>query len=140
MKDKKARRKFSIEEKVAILKRHMVDRVPVSNLCEEYRIQPSLFYVWQRQMWENLGAAFQNGARGGRTSLREAGLEREIQALKEVLAQREAKLAKKDKVIAELSAEFIEAKKELGSLEWPVGSPRRARPGRRLCRRHGRED
>lgn len=114
MKDKQVRRKFSIEEKVTILKRHMVDHVPVSDLCEEYRIQPSLFYVWQRQLWENLGAAFQNGARGGRTSLREAGLERENQALKEALIQRDAKLAKKDRVIAELSAEFIEAKKVAG--------------------------
>ena len=48
--DTRARRKFSIEEKVAIRKRHLVDHVPVSDLCEEYRIQPSLFYVWPRQM------------------------------------------------------------------------------------------
>lgn len=116
MKDKRARRKFSIEEKVAILKRHMVDQVPVSNLCEEYRIQPSLFYVWQRQMWENLGAAFQAGTRGSQISLREAGLEKENQALKEALAQRDARLSKKDRVIAELSAEFIEAKKTAGEL------------------------
>jgi len=116
MKDKRARRKFSIEEKVAILKRHMMDHVAVSDLCEEYHIQPSLFYVWQRQMWENLGAAFQNGSRGGQVSLREAGLEKQIEVLKETLAQREAKLAKKDKVIAELSAEFIEAKKAAGEL------------------------
>jgi transposase len=114
MKDKRVRRKFSIEEKVAILKRHMVDQVPVSSLCEEYRIQPSLFYVWQRQMWENLGAAFQNGTRGGQVSLREAGLEKENQELKAALAQREARLDKKDRVIAELSAEFIEAKKAAG--------------------------
>jgi transposase len=116
MKEKKARRKFSIEEKVAILMRHMVDHVPVSSLCEEYRIQPSLFYVWQRQMWENLGAVFQNGARGGQVSFREAGLEKQIEVLKGTLAQREAKLAKKDRVIAELSAEFIEAKKADGEL------------------------
>jgi transposase len=116
MKDKKARRKFSIEEKVAILKRHMVDQVPVSTLCEEYRIQPSLFYVWQRQMWENLGAAFQNASRAGQVSLREAGLQRQMGVLSETLAQREAKLAKKDRVIAELSAELIEAKKEAGEL------------------------
>lgn len=114
MKDKVARRKFSIEEKVAILKRHLVDQVPVSSLCEEYRMQPSLFYTWQRQMWENLGAAFQNGSRGSQGSLREAGLEKQIEVLKETLAQREAKLSKKDRVIAELSAEFIEAKKAAG--------------------------
>ncbi len=116
MKGKRARRKFSIEEKVTILKRHMVDQVPVSDLCEEYRIQPSLFYVWQRQMLENLGAAFENGNRADRRSEREEQLARTIEQLKSEVSARDAKLSKKDRVIAELSAEFIEAKKAAGEL------------------------
>jgi transposase-like protein len=116
MKDKRARRKFSIEEKVAILKRHLVEQVPVSDLCEEHHIRPSLFYLWQRQMWENLGAAFENGNRADRRSEREDQLAKTVEDLKAVVSAREAKLTKKDRVIAELSAEFIEAKKAAGEL------------------------
>jgi transposase-like protein len=36
------RRKFTTDQKVAILRRHLVDKVPVSDLCEEYKIQPSV--------------------------------------------------------------------------------------------------
>jgi transposase len=111
--EKRARRKFSPEEKATILRRHFVDQVPVSELCEEYRIQPSLFYVWQRQMWDNLGLALENGNRG-QVSAKEESLQKRIQVLEETLAQREAKLAKKDRVIAEISAEYVQLKNELG--------------------------
>ena len=33
------RRKYTTEQKVAIIRRHLVDKVPVSDLCEEYKIQ-----------------------------------------------------------------------------------------------------
>jgi transposase-like protein len=114
MKEKRVRRKFTNEEKAAILRRHLVDKIPVSDLCEEHHIQPSLFYLWQRQVMENLGAAFESNGRGERRSGREEALARTVEQLKADLTAREAKLAKKDRVIAELSAEFIEAKKAAG--------------------------
>jgi len=40
------RRQFTADEKATILRRHLVDKIPVSDLCDEYRLQPSLFYVW----------------------------------------------------------------------------------------------
>ena len=43
---KRTRRQFSTEQKVAILRRHLADKVPVSNLCDEYKLQPSVW--WQR--------------------------------------------------------------------------------------------
>lgn len=49
MSEKSSRRRFTTEQKVSILRRHLVDKVAVSDLCDEYRIQPSLFYPWQRQ-------------------------------------------------------------------------------------------
>ena len=51
---RKERRHFTPEEKVAILRRHLVDKVPVSELCEELR--PTVFYRWQKELFEN-GAA-----------------------------------------------------------------------------------
>ncbi len=44
---------FTPEEKVSILRQHLLDKVPVSTVCEEAGIQPSLFYQWQKQFFEN---------------------------------------------------------------------------------------
>ncbi len=105
---KRARRHFSTEQKVAILKRLMVDKIPMSELCEEYKLQPSVVCQWQRQVFENMGAVFAGGAGGpGRPPSREKQLATRVEQL-------EAKLAKKDGVIAEISAEYVQLKKELG--------------------------
>ena len=55
---KRTRRQFSTEQKVAILRRHLVDKVPISDLCDEYKLQPSVLYQWQRQVFDNLAGAF----------------------------------------------------------------------------------
>jgi transposase-like protein len=47
------RRNFTPVEKVAILKRHLLEKVPVSELCQKYDLQPTLFYCWQKQFFEN---------------------------------------------------------------------------------------
>jgi len=38
---KKPRRNFGTDQKAAILKRYLVDKVPVSDLCDEYDIKPN---------------------------------------------------------------------------------------------------
>jgi transposase-like protein len=38
---RKERKHYSAEEKVAILRRHLLDKVPVSDLCEELGLRPS---------------------------------------------------------------------------------------------------
>jgi transposase len=101
------RRKFSAEEKAAILRHHLVDKKPVSDVCDEYGIQPSVFYAWQRQVMDNLASALDGGAGRRQRNGREEQLSRENEAL-------QAKLAKKDNVIAEVSEEFVRLKKELG--------------------------
>ncbi|MBP9861738.1 MAG: transposase, partial [Kofleriaceae bacterium] len=40
MSKKRTRRNYTIEQKVEILRRHLVDKVPVSDLCNELGIQP----------------------------------------------------------------------------------------------------
>jgi transposase len=103
---KRKGRQFSSEEKAAILRRHMVDKVPLSDLCNELGIQPSLFYHWQRQALENLAAAL-----SGPTSEGPSKREKELVAENRRLGER---LARKDSVIAEISAEYVQLKKELG--------------------------
>ena len=102
---KRSRRQFSTEQKVAILRRHLVDKVPVSDLCDEYQLQPSVLYQWQRHLFENMVGAF--GTAGTGASQREKQLAQKVEHL-------EAKLARKDSVIAEISAEYVQLKKELG--------------------------
>ena len=54
---RKERKHFTPEEKVAILRRHLVDKVPVSELCEELGLRPTVFYRWQKELFENGAAA-----------------------------------------------------------------------------------
>ena len=56
---RKARRQFTTAQKASILRRHFVDKVAISDLCAEYELQPSVFYYWQNQVFENLGGALQ---------------------------------------------------------------------------------
>lgn len=107
-KSKRTRRQFTSEQKAAILRRNMVDKVPVSELCNELGLQPSVFYHWQRQMFENLAAALSGPGPDG-PSRREKELAGEVTKLKE-------RLTRKDGVIAEISAEYVQLKKELGEL------------------------
>jgi len=98
------RRHFSPDEKATILRRHLSDKVPVSDLSEEYKLQPSVFYQWQRQLLDNAAQALEPLRGRGR---REKELESKIEVL-------ETRLRRKDNVIAEISEEFVKLKKELG--------------------------
>jgi transposase len=55
---RKERKHFTAEEKVATLRRHPVDKVAVSELCEELGLRPTVFYRWQKELFENGDAAF----------------------------------------------------------------------------------
>jgi transposase len=60
---RKERKNYTAEEKMAILKRHLVDKEPISSLCDELALQPTVFYLWQKEFFENGAAAFQTKAR-----------------------------------------------------------------------------
>ena len=53
------RRRLTPQEKIAALKRHLLEGVPVSTICDELGIAPTLFYRWQKEFFENGAAAFQ---------------------------------------------------------------------------------
>src|SRR6266478_3873881 len=60
---RKERKHYTGEEKVAILRRHLLDKVPVSDLCDELGVQPTVFYHWQKEFFENGAAAFSGKSR-----------------------------------------------------------------------------
>jgi len=61
------RRKWTIngDNIMRILKRHLVDREDISKICEEEKIQPSQFYRWQAQLFEEGAAVFQRKNNSG---------------------------------------------------------------------------
>jgi len=97
------RRHFSAQEKVKILRLHLLEGKAVSDLCEQHRITPSLFYQWQRQFFENGTRAFEPQDPGRSEGQRE----KQISAL-------EQRLQRKHEVLSELMEEHIRLKKELG--------------------------
>jgi transposase-like protein len=99
------RRHFTPEQKVAILREHLLDKAPVSEVCDRHHIAVSLFYLWQKEFFENGHRAFQaNGRHAKRTE----------DARQQKIAALEAKLQRKDGVIAELMEEHVQLKKSLG--------------------------
>jgi transposase len=104
MSDKRTRRHFTPQEKAAIVKRHLVEGTPVSNLCDEFQINPTLFYQWQRLLFENAHTAFENGRK---PKALDDAKDRKIEAL-------EAKLVRKNEVMAELMEALTEEKKRNG--------------------------
>ena len=54
---KKTRKHYTGEEKVAILRRHLLEQEPVSKVCDERGLQPTVFYRWQKEFFENGAAA-----------------------------------------------------------------------------------
>ena len=50
---KKQRKHYTWEEKVAIVRRHLLDKEPSSKLCDEAGLQPTVFYHWQKEFFEN---------------------------------------------------------------------------------------
>lgn len=96
------RKQYSPQEKVSILKRHLIEGVPVSDLCDQHGIHPTVFYRWQKVFFENGAAAF-----GHQQAAAEKYLEKKIAAL-------EAKLSQKNEVLSEVIEEHVRLKKSLG--------------------------
>jgi transposase len=101
---KKQRKNYTAEEKVAILRRHLLEKVAISDLCEEQGLHPTMFYRWQKEFFENGVAAFQQKGRPNH------------QAEQQRIDYLERKIQTKDEVLAELMAEHVALKKSLGEL------------------------
>jgi transposase len=103
---KNERKHYTAGEKVAILRRHLLEKVPVSELRQEKGLKPTVFYRWQKEFFENGAAAFETKERSSRGK---DDKQRRIELL-------EKKVQTKDEVLAELMAEHVALKKSLGEL------------------------
>ena len=101
------RKRFTPEEKVAIIRRHLIENVPVSDLCDEIGVHPNQYYNWQKQLFENAAPVFQRRPNKANEKRRQNAAERRIEQL-------EQKLQDRNEVVAELMQEHVQLKKELG--------------------------
>jgi transposase len=77
------RRHFTTDQKATILKRYLVDKVPISDLCDEYGIKPNQIYAWQKVLFDHAESAFHQAG------YRQA---RKLSAQEDKIARLEAKL------------------------------------------------
>jgi len=100
---RKSRHNYTPSEKVAILRRNLLEKAPVADLCEEYQLHPSAFYQWLKQFFEKGAAAFTPDKPQPGTK-----------AADRKIADLEAKLTRKHEVLSELMEEHLALKKTLG--------------------------
>jgi len=101
---KQTRKHYTPDEKVAVLRRHLLNQEPISKLCDELGLQPTVFYRWLQEFFENGGAAFQTKARPNQ------------QPQQQRIEYLEKKIQTKDEVLAELMAEHVALNKSLGGI------------------------
>jgi transposase-like protein len=100
----KTRRNFTEAEKAAILREHLLEKTPISDVCEKRGLQPTVFYQWQKKLFEEGASVLE---RHGRPfPAHQAGHDRRIEAL-------EAKLRVRNEVLAELLSEYVALKKSM---------------------------
>lgn len=103
---KTKRKRFTAVEKVGLLRLHFLEKQPVSDLCDEYGVNPNMFYRWQKQFFENGAAAFDSPANGRQGH--------QVKTLDQKISRLQARLANRDEVIAEIMASHVQLKKSLG--------------------------
>ncbi|MDX1489236.1 MAG: transposase [Acidiferrobacterales bacterium] len=97
-------RKHTPAQKVAILREHLLDQRPVSEICRAHQLHPNVFYRWQKEFFEGGAAAFEKESSSQVNRLR-----CQIDAL-------EGQLATKNEVLAEVMEAYVRLKKNAGVL------------------------
>ena len=83
----KQRKRYSPEKKVEILREHLKNKVPISQLCEKYGIHPNLFYKWEKQFFEGAINTFANSSKSNRKNSKEEHLKQKIARMQEVITE-----------------------------------------------------
>jgi transposase-like protein len=99
---RKQRKRYTPEEKVAIIRQHLLDGVAVSDLCDAHGLHPTVYYRWQKEFFEGGAAAFAKES------------DRQLGELKRRLVEAEEQLGRKNEVLAEVMEEYVRCKKNGG--------------------------
>lgn len=96
----KSPKRLSNADKVKALKRHLLEKLPVSEVCDEMGIAPSAYYKWQIKLFENAEYSLTEPAK----YQKQTSDQKRIQLLEERLQQRE-------EALAELMTDHVKLKK-----------------------------
>jgi transposase len=100
------RKQYTSEQKVAIIKEHLVGKKAASDLCEQYGIAVNMFYRWQEEFFLRSAGVFdQQRARPAA----ETRLQKRVEDL-------ESRLRRKHEVLSELMEEHLILKKNIGEI------------------------
>ena len=100
----KTKKRYTSDEKTIILREHLENQVPISELAERYGIHPNAIYLWKKKMFESASENISKSSK--KQSKRYSAQQQRIEELEQILSQRES-------VIAEIVADNIELKKKL---------------------------
>jgi transposase-like protein len=99
---------YTGDEKVYIIRKHLMEKVSISDLCVQHKLQLTVFYRWHKQFFEHGARTFD-----GVENIKDSSQEEKILAL-------EQKLQTKNEVLSELMEEHLKLKKTLGKSEWSM--------------------
>ena len=93
------RKSYTPDEKVAVIRKHLLDGVAISELCDAQGLHPTLYYRWQKEFFEGGAAAFAKES------------DRQVSQLRQRLAAAEERLVRQNEVLAEVMEEYVRCKK-----------------------------
>jgi transposase len=97
-------RKFSPEDKMRILRSYLVEKVPLSSICQEHQISAAQVYLWQNELFNDGALVFQPIRKPGRPDRTPENRVREL----------ERQLTRKQEALAEALSECVKLKKRFG--------------------------
>jgi transposase len=119
---RKNRTNYTAQEKVIILRKHLLEKIAISDICEQYELNPTLFYRWQKQFFEQGARSFEVEKNQDRSQAK-------------IILALEQKLEIKNEVLSELMEEHIKVKKTLGESERQMDRARFERHSYRFYRK-----
>lgn len=102
MAEKGKKKKVGAVEKMVILKKHLLEKKAVSDVCDEHDVHPTMFYRWQERFFMEGVSIFEKKKDGPSGKM--------VKRIEEL----ENKLCRKNEVLSELMEEHIALKKNLG--------------------------
>ena len=57
---KNEKRHFTAEFKVQLLREHLENQVPMAKICEQHNINPNIFYLWKKDLFNGALNTFSN--------------------------------------------------------------------------------
>ena len=100
------RRSFTSTQKAEAVRKHLKDRIPVSQIADEMNVQPTMIHNWINSVLQQAEHAFDSPKSAKAEASKHDGKLQKLQK----------KLEAKNEVIAELMEENIRSKKESGEL------------------------